>query len=155
MIGPRVLPSGVGIPPLGSTGRRLSTKNIGLPSRCMSPKVPLISECRLADLSSSHSILPLTKVSMPHSAAMPYTFANRYACWTLASVFPGVCIPPVTVGIRHAPHQPGDVPPVGAMSAGHPRHLQGFLPFLARIRLSSICTTVLPCASELKGWLET
>ena len=35
------------------------------------PRSFLISECRLADISSSHSIPFLTKVLMPHSAAMP------------------------------------------------------------------------------------
>ena len=42
-------------PSFGSTAD-VSYEEYWLSSRCMSPKVPLVSECRFADLSSSHGI---------------------------------------------------------------------------------------------------
>ena len=43
--------------------------------------------------------------------------------WTSASVSLGA-VPPMTVGIRHAPSNQAMYPPVGAMSLGHLEALQ-------------------------------
>ena len=125
-------------------------KNTGLPKDECCPRSFLISECRLADLSSSHRTLSSDHSFMPHSAAMPYCIRKPLCLPGPQPLCPSVFASHLlTVGIRHAPIIQAMYPPVALCRLGHPRHLQ----VLSELgsRLSSLSTTPLPCASKLKG----
>ena len=86
---------------------------------------------------------------MPHSAAMPYCIRKPLCLPGPQPLCPSVFASHLlTVGIRHAPIIQAMYPPVALCRLGHPRHLQ----VLSELgsRLSSLTTTLLPCASKLK-----
>ena len=85
-------------------------------------QVFLVSECRLADLSSSHRTLSSDHSFMPHSAAMPYCIRKPLCLPGPQPLCPAVFASHLlTVGIRHAPIIQAMYPPVGAMRLGRPR----------------------------------
>ena len=76
----------------------------------------MVSECRLADLSSSHRTLSSDHGFMPHSAAMPHCIRKPLCLPGPQPLCPSVFVSHLlTAGIRHAP-LPGDVPTCHAMS---------------------------------------
>ena len=110
-------------------------------------QVLLVSECRLADLSSSHSTLLSDQVFMSHSAAMPYCIRKPLCLPGPQPLCPSVLYPTcLTVGLRHAPIIQAMCPPVGLMRLGRPRQ---------QVLLSSDQGSAFyhqsTCASELKG----
>ena len=86
---------------------------------------------------------------MPHSAAVPWRI-RKPLCLTGPPPLcpPGVCIPPMTVGIRHAPSIQVMYPPVGAMSTWAPR---GALQVALSSNQGSALYGTLHLRHELKG----
>ena len=75
------------------------------------------------------ALLSLTKVYMPHSAAMPYCIRKPLCLPGPQPLCPLVLYPTcLTVGPRHAPITQAMCPPVGLMRLGRPRQ---------QVRLSS------------------
>ena len=100
----------------------LNSKKIGLLKMNVA-QVFLVSECRLADLSSSHRTLSSDHGFMPHSAAMPHCIRKPLCLPGPQPLCPSVFVSHLlTAGIRHAP-LPGDVPTCHAMSSWAPEAL--------------------------------